>query len=33
MINALYLLRLFCALFPLFNGHIARYAPVLTTGK
>ena len=26
--KALYLLRLFCALFLSFNGHIARYAPV-----
>ena len=33
MINALYLLRLFCVLFPPFNGYIARYAPVFTAEK
>ena len=33
MMKALYLLRLFCALFLSFNGHIARYAPVITAGK
>ena len=31
--KALYPLCLFCALFPPFNGHIARYAPVLTARK
>ena len=31
--KALYLLRLFYALIPPFNGHIARYAPVFTAGK
>ena len=31
--KALYLLRLFCAIFQPFNGHIARYAPVFTAVK